>query len=66
VPSETFNFSVVVVVDDFIATGNTIHSILKHFDEFTEKPHILAVSGTINVSYWDTKFQHIICERVQS
>lgn len=61
---ELFNpSSVVVMVDDIVATGGTIEAMLDKVQSVTpQKPHILCVSGGIHSSVikkWD--FPYVIC-----
>ena len=55
--------SITIIVDDFIATGRTIKSILEniHYHRSNQKVDILCVSGYIPHSLRDEEISHGIC-----
>jgi len=63
VESALFYRSITIIVDDFIATGRTIKSILEniHYHRSNQKVDILCVSGYIPHSLRDEEISHGIC-----
>ena len=55
-----------VVVDDFIATGDTILGILKYLEEKHLSSDLLCVSGTIYTKSFFSKFKTVIASRIKN
>ena len=65
VDSAQFRRSITIIVDDFIATGRTIRSILEYIHD--RRPDqiidILCVSGSITDEFGPNEIRHGICSR---